>query len=160
MDNRKKCTICKNIFDGEDAAVLTMSGFGNARYICPDCEELIDTATGSRDYEEITAAIGKLGERASVEISDTLAFNAFAEIIGSASERAEKIKSGEYDFSLDEAEEEGFDEIPEELRETEEDKALDEKEAKVGAVIEKVTSWICGAMIAAVVLFFIYRLIF
>ena len=39
MDNRKKCTLCEKVFESESPAVLTMSGFGNARYICPECEE-------------------------------------------------------------------------------------------------------------------------
>ena len=44
-----------------------------------------------------------------------------------AKDRAEKIKSGEYDFSLD-IEADDADDIPEELKETEEDKRLDEEE--------------------------------
>ena len=160
MDNQKKCTVCKVMFDGESAAVLTMSGFGNARYICPECEELMDTATLGKDYVQIKEAIDSLGERASIDAADGVAFDAFTEIIGGAVERAEKIKNGEYDFSLDEQTDEGFEEVPEELCESEEDRALDEKDAKVSAVVDKVTSWICAGIIAAVVIFFMIRFIF
>ena len=161
MDNQKKCTVCKAMFDGESAAVLTMSGFGNARYICPECEALMDTATLGEDYGQIKEAIEALGERAKIDVADSVAFDTFAEILNEAAERAEKIKNGEYDFSLDApADEQGFEEIPEELLESEEDRALDEKEAKTSAVVDKITSWICGGIIAAIVIFFIIRLIF
>ena len=157
MDERK-CTVCKNVFDGKDASILTMSGFGNARYICPECSALLDTATTDKDYENITAAISEIGERANLDVADTAAVDAFTEILDSAKERAEKIKLDEYDFSLD-GEDGALEEIPDDLKETEEDKALDEAEAKQIAVIDKITSWICGAMLVATVVYVIVKLI-
>ena len=159
MDNRKKCTLCKEIFESDDAAVLTMSGFGNARYVCPECERLMDEATTAKTHGEITEAIAALCTRADLDTADSIAFESFNEIISGAKERAEKIKNGEYDFALD-CEEEGFEEIPEELRETEEDRALDEKDAKTNALFDKISSWVCGGLMAGIVIYFLITLIF
>lgn len=159
MDNRKKCTLCEKVFESESPAVLTMSGFGNARYICPECEELMDKATLGRDYDEIRSAISAIAERLSLNLADDVAFDSLAEILDEAKERAEKIKQGEYDFSLD-GESEGFEEIPEELRETEQDRALDEKEAAKNAVFDKYSTWVCAGVMIGLVIFFLYKFIF
>ena len=159
MEDNRKCTICKNIFNGTEASILTMSGFGNARLICPECAELLDIATLDKDYDKIKSAIDSLAERATMDVADSSAVNALTEILESAAERAEKIKDGAYDFSLDGANEEEFEEIPEELQESEEDRALDEKEAKIGAVMDKISSIVCGAILAGAIIYVIVRLI-
>ena len=70
----------------------------------------------------------------------------------------QKIKLGEYDFALDEIADqsgnEGFDDIPEELKETEEDRLLDEKEAEALKKFDKVLNWLWAGVgvFAAVVI--------
>ncbi len=158
MDNARKCTICKNIFDGENASILTMSGFGNARLICPECAQLLDKATLDSDYEHIKEAIDTLGERTVIDPADTSAVDALTEILDTALERAEKIKSGEYDFSLDnQSAGDEFEEIPDDLKESEEDRALDEKEAKQSAVMDKISNWVCGAILVGAIIYVIVR---
>ena len=155
-----KCTMCRSTFDSKDASILTMSGFGNARYICPECARLLDTATLDRDYENIKSAMDTLSERMEIDVTDTSAVDAITEILGDAAERAEMIKNSTYDFSLDgEGGGESFDEIPEELLESEEDKALDEKEAKRNKILDKITSWVCGAVLAGSLLYVIIRML-
>ena len=78
-------------------------------------------------------------------------------------ERAKLIKEGSYDFALDdqESEEDVLEEIPEELRETEEDRELDRKEAEALKKFDKVTNWlwlgILVGVIGAIVYFFFIR---
>lgn len=158
MENSRKCTVCKKLFDGSEASILTMSGFGNARLICPECAELLDTATLDTDYEKIKAAMDSLADRNDIDPADSAAVSAFTNLLDTAAERAEKIKSGEYDFSLDtDSSEDEFEEIPEELKESEEDRALDEKEAKASAIMDKISTWVCGAIIVGAIVYVILR---
>ena len=62
---------------------------------------------------------------------------AVTKILADSALRAQKINEGTYDFSLDDVEDESFEEIPEELQETEEDKLLDEKDAAANAKFDK-----------------------
>ena len=119
----------------------------------------MDKATLSEDYEEIKESLKQLGERANIDVADTTAFEAFSELVKNAVERGEKIKTGEYDFSLD-AGTGGFDEIPEELSETEQDRALDEKEAKEKELLDKISSWVCTGIILGLVIFLVIRFFF
>ena len=75
------------------------------------------------------------------------------EIFSAAGERARKIKEGTYDFSEDEKEEDGLLDVPEELCETEEDKALDVKEQKNAKLIDKIFNWIYLAVFLGVAVF-------
>lgn len=160
MENSKKCTVCAEIFDGAEASILTMSGFGNARFICPECSKLLDTVTLDTDYDKIISAMDSLGKRNALDPADSAAVTALTEILDGAKERAEKIKSGEYDFSLDtETDSDELEEIPEELREREEDRALDEKEAKQNAVMDKISSWVCGAILVGAIIYAVIRFI-
>ena len=64
----------------------------------------------------------------------------------------------DYDFSEEKesaAEEE--DGVPEELRETDEDKRLEEEEAKKNAKLDKITNWVCLAILIIAAGFLIYR---
>ena len=38
------CSICGKPIERDDASVLTISGYGNPRYICDECEEQMDVA--------------------------------------------------------------------------------------------------------------------
>ena len=159
MENTKKCTICRNLFDADDAAILTMSGYGNARYICPECSSLLDVVTLGDNYDAIKSAMDEIGQKMAIDVDDTAAVTAFSDIMGDAAIRAEKIKNGEYDFSLDSEAEESFEEIPEDLKESEEDRALDEKEAKERAVFDKISSWVCGGILLGAVIYLIISMI-
>ncbi len=159
------CSICyKKIEDTENAPILAMGHYGTPRYICPECEELIETAQKSREIEKIESAMARLGQTVgNVSAGDEIVLETVEEIFRTATERAEKIKLGTYDFSLDEAEGEEFEleEIPEELLETEEDKKKTEREAEINKKFNKVMDIITAAVfiaaVAALICFFILK---
>ena len=157
----KKCCICQRSVDAENASILTMSGYGNPRYLCEECEALVDTATLGSEYEKIKDAMDCLGKTlADNDTGDQTVYDAVNALFTSAAERAELIREGKYDFALDTVSDDGFDEIPEELQETEEDKQRDKKDEKINRVLDKVTSWLCGAMLAATIIFYLLRFVF
>ena len=143
----KNCSICLKNIENENAPVLAMGAYGNPRLLCDDCAALIETATLSKDYEEITGAMNTLADLASkYNIDDQITMTAMTALLDDSAKRAQQIKEGTYDFALDEAEEEGFDEIPEELQETEEDRLLDEKDAASNAKFDKIMNWLWIAL--------------
>ncbi len=127
-----RCSICAESINEENAPILTMGAYGMPKYLCAECAEDIETVRTSRDYSEIKSAFDRLADKnMKSPVIDDFANESLQNILNDAAERAEKIKSGSYDFSLDEklaAEE--LDDIPEELRESEEDVRLDERERK------------------------------
>ena len=157
---KRNCSICLKRVEGDDAPVLAMGGYGNPKVLCDECAELIDKMTLSRDYDEITAAINGVAERMSAaNIDDRVTVATMTEMFESSAKRAQSIKEGTYDFALDEVEsDEGFDEIPEELQETEEDRLLDEKEAEANAKLDKFLNWAWVGVAIALVGFIIYRI--
>lgn len=161
MPNERKCCICKKMFTAEDPAVLTMSAYGNARYLCGECESLLDTATLGSDYDTIKEAIGKIGKTvADTDNGDETVIDSVSEILTSAIERAELIREGTYDFSNDAPTEVAFEEIPDELLETEEDRERDARDKKNNAILDKITSWVCGAVLLGAIVYFLITLIF
>lgn len=160
MSNDRKCSLCKRNFTSDEPAVLTMSAYGNPRYICQECEELFDKATLGTNFEEINEAMSKIGTTlADHDNGDETVFECVSSILESAGERAEKIKNGSYDFTEDEREVNVFDEIPEELRESEEDKVLDERENSRNKIIDKITSWVCAAILVGTLAYILIRFI-
>ncbi len=158
----KVCSICGKTTENEDAPVLTISGFGNARYLCDECSGEMDIAISSKDVDEIEVAISTLGEKMN-KAKDDAAKAALYSFIQMAGSRLTKIKAGEYDFAVDEKfqeklEEEGFDEIPEELQETEEDKALDKKDAENQEKFDKVMNWLIGICLGITAVFMLINL--
>ena len=159
----KVCSICGKPIENENAPILTISGFGNARYLCDECSDEMDVAMTSRDVEEIEAAVSVLGEKMEKCHDDQATATLFS-FINVACERLSKIKEGTYDFAIDErmkeiADEEGMDEIPEELQETEEDKALDAEEAKKQEKFDKIMNWLTIGSIAITAIVLIIRFI-
>jgi hypothetical protein len=159
----KVCSICGKPIENENAPILTISGFGNARYLCDECSDEMDVAMTSRDVEEIEAAVSVLGEKME-KCHDEQATAALFSFINVACERLSKIKEGTYDFAIDErmkeiADEEGMDEIPEELQETEEDKALDAEDAKKQEKFDKIMNWLTIGAIAITAIVLIIRFI-
>lgn len=159
----KKCCICRVPIEREDAPVLAIGGFGNARYLCDSCAELLDTVTLGREINKIESAMDEIGRKMSDTDPDQLTIDTVGVLMVSSAERAKAIKAGEYDFSLDEAEEElaegEFDEIPEELMESEEDKEKDKQEEEKQKRFDKIyNSFLIGACIGAG-LFIIWKII-
>ena len=159
----KVCSICGKPIENENAPILTISGFGNARYLCDECSDEMDVAMTSRDVEEIEAAVSVLGEKME-KCHDEQATATLFSFINVACERLSKIKEGTYDFAIDErmkeiADEEGLDEIPEELQETEEDKALDAEDAKKQEKFDKIMNWLTIGAIAITAIVLIIRFI-
>ena len=156
------CSVCGAPV-GEDAEILTIAGFGNARFLCDECAGLIDKGLHSREYEEIAEACDALAERLeSRGCEDEVVLMELEEIYSEAKERAELIKAGEYDFSAEEAPEDDTEdlEIPEELSETEEDRLLDEKESEEIKKADKITTWISAGVFAAAIIFFLLKFVF
>ena len=146
-----RCALCARMPEREEPTVLALGSYGMPRYICEECEAEIDTATLSRDYSEAAEAIESLGNKMlGYGKDDPITVHAMKNILERASKRAAEIKDGSYDFALDDAEEEtdeeGFDEIPEELRETEEDKALDAKDAEANKKFDNFLNWLWVAV--------------
>ena len=155
------CALCGAVPEKEEPAVLALGNYGYARCLCEQCEEEIDIATLGRKYDEIEAAINRLGKKtATFGKDDKITLRAMQDILLEAAKRAQAIKDGTYDFALDEAEstdatdDESFEEIPEELRETEEDRELDEKEAEFNKKFDKVLNWIWVFLLVGIVVFF------
>lgn len=119
-----------------------MGAYGTPKYLCEECAELVEKITVGREYDEIAAAMDELTARMSkANIDDRVTVSTVTDLLTSAVERAQKIKEGTYDFSLDEAEEEVMEEIPEELQETEEDRLLDEKDAEAAEKFDRFLNW-------------------
>jgi len=157
----KNCCTCLKRIDTEDAPVLTMGAYGNPKLLCDDCAALIETITAGREYDEITAAMQELTDIMSKSnIDDRVTVATVTEMLADSAKRAQKIKEGTYDFSLDDAEEaEGFDEIPEELQETEEDRILDEKEKAANEKFDKFMNWMWIGVGIGAALFLIWKII-
>lgn len=140
----KNCCTCLARIQNEDAPVLTMGAYGTPKLLCDDCAELVETSSFGKDYYSIVEAMDRLTAKMSAaNIDDRVTVATVTEMLAANAERAQRIKEGAYDFALDEEREnEGIDEIPEELQETEEDRLLDEKEAETNAKFDKILNWV------------------
>ncbi|MBQ2793963.1 MAG: hypothetical protein IJF05_04630 [Clostridia bacterium] len=140
------CSVCLKAIDLDSAPVLTMGAYGTPRCLCDECAELIENFTRGRDYGEITAAMDELSAKMSrANIDDKITVDCITEMLVAGAKRASAIKDGSYDFSLDGEEEEYV--IPDELRESEEDRALDEKEAIAKEKTDRVMNWVWLAVL-------------
>ena len=154
----KKCSVCRSGISEDDAAILTLGGFGTPRYLCDSCASDFDVAATEREISEIDNAIERISKKMiGSKIEDGLVLKTVEEIMCSARERREKIRTGEYDFSED-AKEIPEEEIPEELRETE-DAEIARKEAEKNKKYDRITNIICAVIGLAALGFFIYRII-
>jgi uncharacterized protein YlaI len=155
-----RCCICDRQIEWDDAAVFAMGAAGNPRLLCDRCEQLVQTATLGRDFEQIEKAMDTLGKLMADGNPDRITFETAKELMKDSYERAKAIKDGSYDFSLDEEEtlaEDELDEIPEELLESEEDKEQDKIEEEKAKKFDKVYNIlliiVCGLVAATVVAF-------
>ena len=153
------CSICNGKINEENAPILAMGGMGHPRYICDECAAQIERATEGTDAEDIRAAMSAIAEKASKnDIDDGVAFTAIRDILETAKKRAEAIESGDPDLDA-EATVEEFEDIPEELLESEEDKALDEREEAQRKAFDNVFTYVSAGVFAAIIIgFFIYIL--
>lgn len=160
MSLSKNCCICQAEITKEDAPVIAMSAYGNPKCVCEECEGLIDKATLSREHDQITDACRSLGESLTRgNTCDEQVIDTVNEIIKNATERCEKIADGSYDFSLDEkGDEEEFD-ITDDIKESEEDRLQDEKDAKAAKILDTITSWAAGIIFVGAVAFFIFKFV-
>jgi hypothetical protein len=135
-----------------------MGGFGVPKCICEECEKNIDLINESLDPDEIREECRKLGEALTRgDTGDETVIDAVNAIIAGASEKAERIQDGTYVPETEESEEEF--EITEALQETEEDRKLDEEEARVNKITNTVTTWVSAVIILIAIGFFIYKMI-
>ena len=158
----KNCCICKAEIESENPSSLTMGGYGNPRYVCEDCDAEIERMLYSREPAEAQDAMKKLGAHMSrIGCEDNAVIATMQEMMNRAGARSVAISKGLYDFAKDfpEQTEEELVEIPEELQETEEDRALDEKDAEAEKKLDKVLNWAWVGVLAAFGAAFIYLLI-
>ena len=156
------CCICKRNVDPEYSPILTVGGFGNPRYLCEECAALLDTVMQGDDVVQIKSAMSGIAELVTKSsVDDEVTLQTLDSILSEAKERADMIERGEYDAS--EHVDEGVvdDDVPEELRESEEDKALDAEEEKQRTRMDSVFTWISigffAAATVALVLYFVFR---
>ena len=158
-----KCSICNKLIEREDAPILVMGAYGNPKYLCDECAAELDEATLGREVDKIAATMENIGKKMSDSNPDKLTYTTVSGIMESAAERASRIKAGTYDFAEDtetDVSDDTFEEIPEELMETEEDRALDKKDEEQTARFNKFMDYVnIGVIIGAVgsVIFFILK---
>ena len=157
----KKCCMCDKHIEREDASVLAMGAAGNPRWLCDECEKLLDAATLSHDYDEISSAMEQVSEIMSNGNPDGVTFSVVGEIMLSASERAKVIKEGSYDFALDDEPKDdgGLDEIPEELKESEEDMEKDRIDEEKMKKFDKIYNVILAVACVAFGAFLIWQIV-
>ena len=155
----KKCSLCTKRLEKEEPEILTVGSYGVARYLCDDCAALLDKMTLSTEISDIKDAYDAVVEKMlDGPLIDESANETLQNMLVSAKERAEAIKNGTYNFSLDEPTDE-MDDIPEELLETEEDIELDRKREQRAEKIDKVLNVFIIAAIVATAIFVITRFI-
>jgi hypothetical protein len=162
MDKNKNCALCGRLPEIEEPAVLALGKYGAPRYLCEECEAELDTATLGTEYDKIVDSIDRLGKKAmGFGKDDPVTLRTMKSILESAAKRAAAIKEGSYDFALDEEQvTEGYDELPEELRETEEDAELDRREAESAKKFDKVLNWAWVGIFAGVIILFLLKFVF
>ena len=156
----KSCSICKAAIEAAAPSILTMGAYGNPRYACEACDKEIEKMLLSREPDGVFAAMKVLGDHlARTACEDNSVIATVKDLMDGATERAEAIKAGTYDFSLDGEQEEELVEVPEELRETEEDRALDARDERIAKKWDKAinVAWYIALGLFAVA--FVYLLI-
>ena len=154
------CCICERNVEREDAPILAMGGAGYARVLCEECDRELQVATRGHDVEEIKAAINSLSTKMANGEPDAVTYRMMSEILITATQRAMEIKDGTYDFARDDEEDnEGYDEIPEELLETEEDRALDKRDEEREKKFDKVFNYVTIGVFAAAAILILVKVI-
>lgn len=156
----KQCAICDRHVEAETAPILTMGAYGVPKYLCEECAADLDVATLGTDYDEIAAAIERVGNKMSNFDPDGQTYKTVSALMERAAARAKAIKEGTYDFALDAEESaEGFEELPDELLETEEDRELDRQDEEKQKEFDKFFNWVSLGVLVAAVLLVIWRVL-
>ncbi len=153
-----KCSICKKEVDSESAPILTMGAYGNPRLLCDECSGELDIATTDTEITRIAEAMDKISAKMGANEPEDVVIDTVTSILTSAAVRAKSIKEGSYDFSLD-GKSDGFDEIPEELLETEEDKEIEKLTEEKNQKFDKIFNIISTVIFSAVGIYIVYRLL-
>ena len=144
----ESCCICQAEIENENPSILTMGGYGNPRYVCEDCDAEIERMLYSREPAEAQHAMKKLGAHmARIGCEDNAVIATMQEMMNRAGARSVAISKGLYDFAKD---------FPEQ---TEEDRALDEKDAEAEKKLDKILNRAWVGVLAAFGAAFIYLLI-
>ena len=160
MAENKKCALCEGVITEENPAILTVGAYGNTKCVCAECQRLLDTATLGKDYDEIAEAMDTIGKKMAEATPDKQSFDVVSGLLEDAAERAKKIKTGQYDFSLDEADaEDEFDELPEELQESEEDREKDRLDEERTKKFDKIFNYVTIGVFGALAILIIIKLI-
>ena len=86
------CCVCKKLIESEEPSVLTVSSFGNPRYLCDGCDSDFETALSGKEYADIKEAVGRIGEKMENSlVEDELVISEVGELLDKASESAEAI---------------------------------------------------------------------
>ena len=154
-ENKKICSLCNNVCE-DDSPVLVMGPYGNPRLVCGECSSELDEITLGKEPETIKAAMQRLGDKIAAKNPDDLSLETVNSIFESAGERLKLIEEGSYDFSLDDnSSEDQLSDIPEDQRETDEDRLRDEQEAKLNAKFDRFLNWFllgAGIVVAGVII--------
>lgn len=133
-----KCSICNNPV-GDNAAILTLSGMGYPRYVCSDCDALLENISTGSDVDEISRSIDSISTKLANNargMKDRIACETVGQIIRNGTERAEMIRNGTYDFAADEDAEEF--ELTEDMLENDEDRLQTQQEQRRNTRMDKV----------------------
>lgn len=158
MAGNKRCVLCESVLTEAEPAILTVGAYGNPKCLCAECQGLLDTATLGREYDEIADAMERLGKKMAEATPDKQSYEIVSDILLSAADRAKKIRTGEYDFSLDEVDEE-LDELPEELLESEEDIEKDKRDEERAKRFDKVFNYVTIGVFAAAAVLILVKII-
>jgi len=159
MEKRTSCSVCRAEIECGEGAVLAVGGFGTPRFICDGCAADFDAATTEKEVGAIDAAIDRISKKMTASAADDdFVLVTVDALMKNARERREKIRLGEYDFSLDEVSE-SENGVPEELLESEEDIQNEKIEAEKNAKYEKITNIVCAILAIGALGFVIYEMI-
>ncbi len=100
------CVICRNKFESESPAVLFVSGYGNRRCICEECEALLDRATSEEESFEKAEAKEALTVRAAAMKEPEAVRVLTAVLAGEAEEALSEEEQAEMDAVWEEIKEE------------------------------------------------------
>lgn len=152
---------------------MTHGAYGHPRCLCPSCEALLDTAIEGSEVEAVRGALHALSDlRIKNGDFDKATSETLTQIVAQASERMAAMEAGTYEGSAacevteepvqasaeDEAAQE-YD-IPEELRELEEDRERDRIEDEREKAFDKYFRFVWIGVIAAFVAALVYILFF
>ncbi len=156
---RRSCCICLTPVS-DDSPILTMGAYGTPKCLCDDCAAHIENMTRGREYDSIVESMDAITDKMNKSnVDDKVTVTTVTDMLVSSAKRAQEIKSGVYDFALDEIEEEDY-EIPEDMKQTAEERALEEEERRSNEKFDKIMNWVWAAVIVAVLGFTVWWIFF